>query len=304
MGKRIKAAAKLVSVGLLVVWSLAATAEMKLYYVHNDHLNTPQLLTDENQNVVWAVESQTPFGEVVVNEDPDGDGESVVFNVRFPGQYFDGETGLSYNYYRTYDASLGRYVQSDPVGLLGGVNTFGYVKQNPISGIDPYGLFLWPWEEPFNVSGGTADQRTAVVAAANRVFATPRGTEMMDEIHRSGDPVYMRITDPGVGWTHVRFSNVIGSPQMPESIFLDYCELENVQLLTTEEFQTLTLEQFLAHEMGHFVFRTFDVDVNSAHGIQRDMQNVIENENPVRRALGDPERCSYYSNATACEPGF
>ena len=140
MGKRIKAAAKLVSVGLLVVWSLAATAEMKLYYVHNDHLNTPQLLTDENQNVVWAVESQTPFGEVVVNEDPDGDGERVVFNVRFPGQYFDEETGLSYNYYRTYDPSLGRYVQSDPIGLDDGPNTYAYVGNNPTNYVDPDGL--------------------------------------------------------------------------------------------------------------------------------------------------------------------
>jgi|GEM_PF-3548001 len=141
MSDHMKLAIKTISICTLLFLSLAATAEMKLYYVHNDHLNTPQLLTDENQNVVWAVESQTPFGEVVVNEDPDGDGESVVFNVRFPGQYFDEETGLSYNYFRTYDASLGRYVQSDPIGLRGGINTFSYVQGNPLGFMDPFGLF-------------------------------------------------------------------------------------------------------------------------------------------------------------------
>ena len=69
----------------------------------------------------------------------DGDGESVVFNVRFPGQYFDEETGLSYNYYRTYDPSLGRYVQSDRLGLVDGPNTYAYVKNSPLMFVDPTG---------------------------------------------------------------------------------------------------------------------------------------------------------------------
>jgi len=115
-----------------------AVAE-SVYWHHNDHLGTPQALTDVSGRKVWEM-SQTPFGVAMVNEDPDGDGITVTNNFRFPGQYFDAETGLNYNYFRTYDPLLGRYTQSDPIGLQGGMNTFGYVNGNPIKDIDPMGL--------------------------------------------------------------------------------------------------------------------------------------------------------------------
>lgn len=76
-----------------------------------------------------------PFGEaeVVINE--------VKNNSRFPGQYFDEETELHYNYFRDYDPSLGRYLQSDPIGLAGGINIYVYGKNNPVVLFDLYGLF-------------------------------------------------------------------------------------------------------------------------------------------------------------------
>ena len=62
------------------------------------------------------------------------------FNLRYPGQYFDSESGLNYNYFRTYNPTTGRYTQNDPIGLDGGWNRFGYVEGNPLSFVDPWGL--------------------------------------------------------------------------------------------------------------------------------------------------------------------
>ena len=118
--------------GFLALFASCIVSGEELYFVHTDHLGTPQVVTDASQATVWEGR-QTPFGEteVITNQ--------IEMNVRFPGQYYDQESGLSYNYFRDYDPSLGRYVQSDPIGLDGGVNTYGYTLQNPILNIDPTG---------------------------------------------------------------------------------------------------------------------------------------------------------------------
>ncbi len=108
-------------------------------WLHADHLGTPRLGTNSNGTIVWRWDSD-PFGAAAPNEDPDGDMTDVTVNLRFPGQYFDMETGQYYNYFRTYDAPLGRYTQSDPIGLNGGLNRYSYVIGNPLSRMDIYGL--------------------------------------------------------------------------------------------------------------------------------------------------------------------
>ncbi len=111
----------------------AAQAGTELYFVHSDHLDTAKVITNQNQDVVWQAD-YTPFGEVVETSN------QAEYRQRFPGQYQDDETGFYYNYYRDYDPSLGRYVQSDPIGLAGGLNTYAYVGGNPVSFGDPLGL--------------------------------------------------------------------------------------------------------------------------------------------------------------------
>ncbi|MEF8712696.1 MAG: Ig-like domain-containing protein [Accumulibacter sp.] len=112
-----------------------------ILYLHGDHLGTPRVATNEANVVVWRnLPTGEPFGMALPEEDPDGDGRATVINLRFPGQYFDRETGLHYNYFRDYDPGVGRYVQSDSIGLAGGLNPYAYVDGNPISFSDPNGL--------------------------------------------------------------------------------------------------------------------------------------------------------------------
>jgi RHS repeat-associated protein len=103
------------------------------FFVHTDHLGTPTLVTNGGKNVVADIEA-TPFGEAFIEY------STMTHNRRFPGQYKDDESGLHYNYFRDYDPSLGRYLQSDPIGLRGGLNTYAYVDSNPLTHTDPYGL--------------------------------------------------------------------------------------------------------------------------------------------------------------------
>ncbi|MEJ2046462.1 MAG: RHS repeat-associated core domain-containing protein [Reinekea sp.] len=130
------------------VGQLTTTPQSGLYFVHSDHLGTPKLLTDSDGATVWE-QHTTPFGEVT------GTVATGIENIQsFPGQYRDGETGYSYNYFRDYDPTIGRYVQSDPIGLNGGLNTYAYVQNIPTQLVDPYGLKTQWCQRPLgNYSG-------------------------------------------------------------------------------------------------------------------------------------------------------
>jgi RHS repeat-associated protein len=110
------------------------------YYVYADHLSTPRVLTRVSDNrMVWRWDGADPFG---LNQPDENPARLSVFtyNPRFPGQVFDKETNNHYNYYRDYDPSIGRYIESDPIGLAGGINTYAYVMGNPLSYVDSSGL--------------------------------------------------------------------------------------------------------------------------------------------------------------------
>jgi RHS repeat-associated protein len=110
----------------------------QMYFIHTDHLDTPRLITNGTGQAVWRREQSDPFGGNPPDENPSGLG-AFTYNLRLPGQYFDKETNTHYNYFRDYDPAIGRYLQSDPIGLDGGINTYAYVDGNPLSLVDPLG---------------------------------------------------------------------------------------------------------------------------------------------------------------------
>ncbi|MBN6714941.1 DUF4329 domain-containing protein [Pseudomonas capsici] len=119
--------------------TLGEVSSSKLIYLHTDHLNTPRLATDSTQTLLWRWNSDA-YGVGSPEEDVDGDGKATTVALRFPGQIYDAQAQLNYNYYRDYNPETGRYVQSDPIGLEGGLNTYVYVQGNPVRWTDFYGL--------------------------------------------------------------------------------------------------------------------------------------------------------------------
>ncbi|MEF9388526.1 RHS repeat-associated core domain-containing protein [Ralstonia solanacearum species complex bacterium KE056] len=109
------------------------------YYIYADQIDTPRVITDTNNLMVWRWDQADPFGAKLPDENPTSLG-AFTYNLRFPGQVYDAETGKHYNVSRDYDPAGGRYIQSDPIGLGGGINTYSYVRGNPLTRIDPLGL--------------------------------------------------------------------------------------------------------------------------------------------------------------------
>jgi RHS repeat-associated protein len=108
------------------------------YFIHADYRNTPRQIDNAAGQAVWLWNPQ-PFGDNLPNNNPSGLG-SFVYNLRYPGQYYDSESGFFYNYYRTYDPSIGGYLEVDPLGLAAGINPRIYVSGNPLSWVDSTGL--------------------------------------------------------------------------------------------------------------------------------------------------------------------
>jgi RHS repeat-associated protein len=134
------------------------------FWIHTDHLGAPIAMSDtpaaaSAAKIVWRAKYE-PFGQAAVYTDPDGDGAQVFLDLRLLGQLFDSETGLHYNYFRTYDPRTGRYLEADPIGspgavldletsnwreidgsgLMAGENRYEYSRSDPIRIVDPSGL--------------------------------------------------------------------------------------------------------------------------------------------------------------------
>lgn len=154
--------------------------EGSIYYYHNDHLGTPKTLTDESGSAVWQAD-YTPFGtaRIVVC--------AIENNLRFPGQYYDAETGLHHNWHRYYDPDTGRYLTPDPIGLAGGINPYVYADNNPVNYMDPKGLFVHSL-----ISGVTAG---GVVGGITLVTEIAKGTQLDNAAQKA----FMSGVTSGVG---------------------------------------------------------------------------------------------------------
>ncbi len=186
--------------------NMPATGVPELAYVQPDHLGTPRVVIDPVRNVAiweWSNKSEV-FGNQIPSADPDGDGVAFELALRFPGQQATDASGLFYNYQREYDPAVGRYSQSDPIGLAAGPNTFGYVMGNPMSWIDPGGLEVLVCSQPaFGVSNNPIDHqwiRTDTVEAG--MGGTRGNVPGNDSGDMPGDPVQVtnhvgRSNEPG-----------------------------------------------------------------------------------------------------------
>lgn len=144
-----------------------------IYYVHTDHLDTPRRVTRPSDNkLMWTWYSDA-FGADLPNENP-ASGGTFKYNLRFPGQLYDSHVGLNQNYFRDYDPAIGRYVQGDPIGFAGGMNTYAYVRGNPIRFMDRFGLQETDPTVPSDTTGAGKNAQEACDAEYDRKEAEER----------------------------------------------------------------------------------------------------------------------------------
>jgi len=173
-----------------------------LYYFVNDHLGTPQQLVTSTGTTVWQA-AYLPYGEAQIQTN------TVSSNFRFPGQYFDAETGLHYNWNRYYAPKAGRYISADPIGLGSGLNLYTYVNGNPVNLVDLEGLKGWAvdaggaygtgWGSETNSSSGMAGTGVYIGTYGDSSYVEIGGFSYTGSGNTAG-------ADIGLGFTLTRYN--------------------------------------------------------------------------------------------------
>jgi RHS repeat-associated protein len=179
----------------------------EVYFLHDDRLGAPQVATDSYQNGVWSA-NYGPFGELSTVPG------LIVQNLRLPGQEFDVDAGLYHNGFRDYVPGWGRYLQSDPIGLVGGLNTYGYAEGNPVNSVDPLGLCsVSASDDTFTItfeSGATLTipvQQWQTVTSAQQVALLSEAILASDAV--SEEPSLLQ-------WLFQYLSGLIAKPEPPQ----------------------------------------------------------------------------------------
>ncbi|WNB75567.1 RHS repeat-associated core domain-containing protein [Methylomonas koyamae] len=161
-----------------------SAANSPIYYFHNHPLGVPLKASNAAGQTVWAAQLQ-PFGLMQTTT------ATISQNLRFPGQYFDAESGLHYNMARYYSPELGRYLQSDPIGLAGGINTYTYVRNSPLNRIDPLGLY--------DTSGCSPAQCAQIANAVDAAQNAANGEGIGSQFSQILDKTTFTCRTPGKG---------------------------------------------------------------------------------------------------------
>ncbi|MFS2035611.1 Ig-like domain repeat protein [Polaromonas sp. CT11-55] len=168
----------------------AGNIAISLYNVSTDQLGAPRIITRQSDEAIaWRWDMAEPFGATAPDPNPSGLG-TFSFNQRLPGQVFDAESGLFQNWNREYNPRIGRYIQSDPIGLRGGINTFGYVEGNPLSYSDPQGKSI-----AIGVAGALLIAATVLTVNST----TPSGRAANDALYNNVVEIWKKFCDPDDG---------------------------------------------------------------------------------------------------------
>jgi RHS repeat-associated protein len=193
----------------------------ELYFVHGDMLGTPQIATDSSQSVAWRATFQ-PFGSASVSG-------TVTQNLRFPGQYFDVESGWNHNGFRSYLPDLGRYAEPDPLAMQGSARLYdpqigGFINEGPLSLIDGAGFYAYAANSPTNYidpSGmkiGVSGDYMSYLTAITYLQSSPIAAGIIQQLEDSSTVYMVYSNDAGKGGDQIEPGQPTKADWLPHAV--------------------------------------------------------------------------------------